>query len=148
MSDTRDSLTIGTLARACGVSPPTVRYYEKIGLLPKAERTRADQRRYSASDVERLRFIRRSREFGFSTKQVRALIAIPTGTATDCDVSRRIAQERITDIRAKIADLLLLEQDLNALIDTCDATCAGQKDQTCCAFENMSAAGGAISATN
>jgi MerR family copper efflux transcriptional regulator len=131
------SLSIGGLAKACDVPTPTIRYYEKIELLPKAERSRSDQRRYDRGDVERLNFIRRCRAFGFSTKQVRSLLAVPTGSVSDCQTSKEIAQTRISEIRTKVADLLALEKELKAVIDQCQATCGDQGDQVCAAFVKM-----------
>ena len=130
-------ITIGALAQTCKVPTPTIRYYEKIALLPKAERSRADQRRYTRVDVERLDFIRRCRAFGFSIQQIRSLLAVPAGSAADCQTSKDIAQERIDEITAKVADLLLLEKDLKAVIDECEITCNGQGNQTCGAFVGM-----------
>jgi DNA-binding transcriptional MerR regulator len=66
---------IGELAELTGMSVPTIRYYEQIGLLPRAPRQAGGQRVYSRDDVERLTFIRRCREFDFSIEQVRALVA-------------------------------------------------------------------------
>ena len=131
------SLTIGTLAKVCDVSTPTIRYYEKIALLPKAERSRSDQRRYDKNDVERLKFIRRCRAFGFSTKQVRSLLAVPTGTIADCQTSKDIALGRIQDIRKQVSDLLVLEKDLKEVIEQCDATCGVKNGQVCNAFIEM-----------
>lgn len=142
MPEHLNMLSIGAFARVCGVSTPTVRYYEKIALLPKAERTGADQRRYGPQDVKRLNFIRRCRAFGFTTKQVRSLLAVPNGSAADCKSSRDIAQSRISDIRTSIADLLALEKDLNALIETCEETCGDEDGRVCGAFEHMQSASG------
>ena len=104
------SLTIGGLAKTCQVSTPTIRYYEQIALMPKAERSRSDQRRYGSAAVERLTFIRRARECGLSTKQVRTLLDVPSGTSADCQASRDIALSRVKDIRSKIDDLQALER--------------------------------------
>ena len=137
MTGKMKEITIGALAQTCKVPTPTIRYYEKIALLPKAERSRADQRRYTRVDVERLDFIRRCRTFGFSIQQIRSLLAVPTGSAADCQTSKEIAQERIDEIRAKVADLLLLEKDLKPVIDECETTCNGQGNRTCGAFVGM-----------
>ena len=131
------SLTIGGLAKTCQVSTPTIRYYEQIGLMPKAERTRSDQRRYDRAAIERLTFIRRARDFGFSTKQVRVLLAVPSGTSDGCQASRKIAQSRVQDIRSKIEDLHALEKSLQSLIASCDESCASGDPATCSAFVEM-----------
>lgn len=139
MTEQTYSLTIGALAKACNVPTPTIRYYEKIALLPKAERSRADQRRYTRVDFERLDFIRRCRAFGFSIQQTRSLLAVPTGSVVDCQASKNIALDRISDIRAKVADLLSLEKELEAVIGQCEAICGGQDNQLCDAFIVMQA---------
>ena len=137
MTNQTYSLSIGALAKACNVPTPTIRYYEKIALLPLAERSRSDQRRYDKDDVARLSFIRRCRAFGFSTKQVRSLLAVPTGSVADCQTSKNIALNRIKEIRTKVSDLLALEKELKAVIDQCQATCGDQSDNTCAAFVEM-----------
>lgn len=128
------SLTIGGLAKACDVSTPTIRYYEQIDLMPKAERSRSDQRRYGRAAIERLTFIRRARGFGFSTKQVRALLEVPSGECAGCQASREIAHSHVKDVRSKIADLRALEKALQSLIASCDETCASGDPATCSAF--------------
>lgn len=139
MAEQTYSLTIGELAKACNVPTPTIRYYEKIALLPKAERSRANQRRYARADVEKLNFIRRCRAFGFSIQQIRSLLAVPAGSVADCQASKDIALDRISDIKAKVADLLSLEKELKAVIGQCEATCSGREDQVCDAFVEMQA---------
>jgi DNA-binding transcriptional MerR regulator len=131
------SLTIGTLSKTCDVPAPTIRYYEKIKLLPKANRSRSDQRRYGQDDVERLDFVRRCRAFGFSIQQVRALLAVPTGSLSDCQTSRQIAKDRIAEIQSKMSDLRALEKDLKDVINQCDITCGNQKGRVCGAFVKM-----------
>jgi DNA-binding transcriptional MerR regulator len=77
-------LKIGELAEWTGTSVPTIRYYEQIGLLPRAPRQAGGQRVYGRDDVERLTFIRRCREFDFSIDQVRALVAIVHDPKSSC----------------------------------------------------------------
>lgn len=131
------SLTIGGLSNGCDVTTPTIRYYEQISLIPKAARNQADQRRYGREDIQRLTFIRRCRDFGFSIKQVKTLLEVPSGSTTTCQASRKIALERVQDIRAKINDLRALEIALNGLITSCDTTCDTGPDKTCAAFIDM-----------
>lgn len=131
------SLTIGTLGKTCGVSPPTIRYYEQINLLPPAERNTGGQRRYGRTTVERLTFIRRCRAFGFSTKQVRTMLDVKVGAVKNCVASREIAQARVDDVAAQIADLRALRKDLQNLIAVCDTTCGVDETQTCGAFTEL-----------
>lgn len=130
-------LTIGELAKACSVSTPTIRYYEQIKLLPKAHRNLSGQRRYERDIVEKLTFIRRSRAFGFSTNQVRALLSVPSGSSTDCQTSKDIALSRINDVKMKIADLVELEKSLISLVNSCETSCGERKDVVCAAFTEM-----------
>jgi len=106
-------------------------------LLPKADRSRSDQRRYVQTDVDQLNVVQRCRELGFTTKQVGSLLALPNGSVSDCQISKDIALKRIDDISSKIADQLALEQELKVVIGTCDATCGGQQNQVRGAFAQM-----------
>ena len=76
--------TIGRLAKAAGVTAPTIRYYEEIDLLPAADRSESGQRVYGVDDLERLTFIRRCRYFGFSIEQVRLLAGLSISVDKDC----------------------------------------------------------------
>lgn len=83
---------IGALAKAASVSTPTVRYYEEIGLLPRAQRTAGGQRSYDEADLNRLAFIKQFRDFGFGIEQVRTLLDLsisPTAIAPRRATSRR-----------------------------------------------------------
>lgn len=94
-------LKIGTLAKQTGTSVPTIRYYEEIRLLRRAERQAGGQRVYKVEDVNRLTFIRRCRAFGFSIVQVRSLIAIMQGQTRSCMDARDLAQQHLTAVREK-----------------------------------------------
>ncbi len=130
-------LSIGALAKAAGVTTPTMRYYEDIGLLPKPARSASGQRVYDESDVERVTFIRRCRDFGFSIDQVRLLSSLSISPDRDCAEVRDIAHEHLTDVRAKLAELKALEQDLAGFVDRCDAACSGGPSRECLVFEGI-----------
>lgn len=121
------ALTIGELGKATGTRIETVRYYERIGLLPKPERTSANYRIYDPAELARLSFIRRARDLGFSLDQVRALLALSDDRQRDCATVDRIATEHLHKIESKIADLKALRRELRATIASCDggtvATC-------------------------
>ena len=104
--------TIGSLAAATGCNSPTIRFYEEIGLLPKANRRPSGQRVYSQSDFRRLTFIRRCRDFGFPIEQVRELVELTDAPERDCVAARDLAQARLDDVRQKLAELQALEQNL------------------------------------
>ncbi|WP_439599956.1 MerR family transcriptional regulator [Devosia sp.] len=134
-------LTIGRLAKAAGVTTPTIRYYEEIGLLPPAGRSAAGQRLYEDTDLERLIFIRRCRDFGFSIDQVRELAGLSISADQDCSKVRDIAHSHLDEVRSRLAELKALETSLEAFADQCDNACAGGAGRDCIVFESLRAEG-------
>lgn len=114
------SLTIGQLAARAGANIETIRYYERIGLLPVALR-QGRYRSYGATDVARLGFVRRSRELGFSIKEVRTLLHLAAGGHDSCVEARGIAAVHLQDVRSRIADLRRMERALATTVRACDA---------------------------
>jgi DNA-binding transcriptional MerR regulator len=131
------SLKIGALAERTGTNAPTIRYYEEIGLLRSADRQAGGQRVYGDADVKRLTFIRRCREFGFSIDQVRALVALVQDPKSSCMHARDLAQEHLTAVRAKLADLKALERSVAAFVASCDASCAGGPGPDCVVLDDL-----------
>jgi Cu(I)-responsive transcriptional regulator len=113
------SLSIGTLARRTGTKVETIRYYERIGLLPAPARTEGNFRLYAARDLERLSFIRRGRDLGFSLDEVRALLRLADDRAQPCAEVDRIARLHLTEVERKLADLAALRAELKQLIEQC-----------------------------
>jgi Cu(I)-responsive transcriptional regulator len=113
------SLSIGDLARAAGTKAENVRYYERIGLLPAPARTSGNYRAYARSHLERLSFIRRARDLGFSLDQVRALLRLADDRSQSCAEVDRIAKLHLTEVERKIADLASLGEELRQLIEKC-----------------------------
>ena len=114
-------LPIGELSRRTGCNVETIRYYERIGLLPPPARN-GRYRSFSAGDMARLVFVRRARELGFTLDEVGALLklsAIDGGSA--CGEVREISAAHLADVRARIADLRAMERVLAAAIRQCDA---------------------------
>ena len=114
-----ESFSIGELAKATGTKAETVRYYERIGLLPAPARTSGNYRAYSRPHLERLSFIRRARDLGFSLDQVRALLRLADDRGQSCAEVDRIAKLHLTEVDRKIADLASLGSELRQLIDKC-----------------------------
>lgn len=112
-------LTIGRLAAAAGVNLETVRYYERIDLMPPPARTASGHRAYDAAHIRRLAFIRRARELGFSIEEIRALLALAEPTRASCAEVREIARVHLDDVRTKLADLTKLERILGETIGRC-----------------------------
>lgn len=116
-------MLIGALAEATGVTAETIRYYEKERILPAPRRSgQGKYRRYAPAEVQRLRFVRRARDLGFSLDDVRGLLSL-SASAPDapCDDVDGIAQRHIADIDAKIAHLRALRGELARLLKGCDS---------------------------
>jgi DNA-binding transcriptional MerR regulator len=111
--------SIGELAEATDTKVETVRYYERIGILPTPKRTSGNYRAYSAGHLARLSFIRRARDLGFTLDQVRALLALADQKKQDCGTVDALAREHLADIDRKISDLKALRRELSGLIGQC-----------------------------
>ena len=114
-----ESFSIGELAKATGTKAETVRYYERIGLLPEPARTSGNYRAYARPHLERLSFIRRARDLGFALDQVRALLRLVADREQSCAEVVQIAKLHLTEVDRKIADLVSLGSELRQLIDKC-----------------------------
>jgi len=113
-------MQIGALASRSGTLVETIRYYERIGLMPEPPRSGSGYRQYRPEHLQRLLFLRRCRALGFSIEEVRSLAALATCRKRSCRTVQRIAERHLEDVRRKRADLRRLEQTLGALIDSCD----------------------------
>lgn len=111
--------SIGELAEATDTKVETVRYYERIGILPAPKRTSGNYRAYSADHLARLSFIRRARDLGFTLDQVRALLALADQKKQDCGTVDALAREHLADVDRKISDLKALRRELSGLIGQC-----------------------------
>ena len=113
------SLTIGHLARNAGINLETVRYYERVGLLPKAPRSASGYRLFPADATRRLRFIRRAQELGFSLKEIRELLALRVSPRTTNAEIRKRTEAKIADIDGKIRSLESISKTLRKLTKSC-----------------------------
>src|SRR5438270_7125070 len=113
-------LTIGHLAREAGINLETVRYYERRGLLPKPPRSASGYRLFPADAAQRLRFIRRTQELGFSLKEIRELLALRVSQRKTSAEVRKRAEAKIADIEGKIKSLELMRKSLRKLTNSCD----------------------------
>jgi MerR family mercuric resistance operon transcriptional regulator len=113
-------IAIGALSRRTGCNIETIRYYERIGLLPTPAR-RGRYRCYGSEDVGRLVFVRRARELGFTLDEVRALLKLAAGGQGACAKVREIAASHLAGVKAKIADLQAMERALTDAVCRCDA---------------------------
>lgn len=131
------SLSIGAAAGKSGCAPPTIRYYESIGLLSRPARTAAGRRTYGPQDVARLAFIRRARDFGLGIPQVRELLAAAGAPATACALARPVVEGQIRALRAKRAELKALEAELVAILTRCETVCRTGTPTDCSIFDDF-----------
>jgi MerR family mercuric resistance operon transcriptional regulator len=120
-------ITIGQLASAAAVNLETVRYYERIGLMPRPSRTGSGHRSYDEKHVRQLSFIRRARELGFSIEDIRALLMLTAPTHRSCAEVKEIASAHLISVQAKLADLAKLEN----ILATTVAQCSGDDSPAC-----------------
>lgn len=113
------SLQRAELARRTGCNLETVRYYEKVGLLPEPPRTAGGYRNYDTTHERRLRFVLRARELGFSLDEIRALLRLVDERDQPCVEARAVAATHLQDVRAKIADLRRMERVLKDVVAQC-----------------------------
>jgi DNA-binding transcriptional MerR regulator len=112
-------IAIGQLAQLAATKVETIRYYERINLLEAPARTAGNYRTYGQADVNRLSFIRRSRDLGFSLDQVRSLLRLSDERHQSCAEVDRIANAQLAEVTSKIADLCALRDVLQDLIGQC-----------------------------
>lgn len=112
-------MLIGSAAKRTGVNIETIRYYERVGLLPHPLRTDGRRRTYDERTVRRLHFIRRGRELGFSLAEVRALLELADRGAVACAETKDMTLRHLADVRGKIRSLKSLERVLKKMTDAC-----------------------------
>jgi MerR family mercuric resistance operon transcriptional regulator len=114
-------IPIGDVSQRTGCHIETIRYYERIGLVPPPERD-GRYRRYGTRDVKRLLFVRRARELGFTLDEVRTLLKLAQSSGTSaCDEVREISAAHLASVRRRIADLRAMARVLSSAIHQCDA---------------------------
>jgi DNA-binding transcriptional MerR regulator len=119
-------LSIGDLARATGVKPTTIRWYEQEGWLPPAARTEGGHRAYGQAHLRRLGFIRHARELGFESAAIRALLDLAGRPEADCGEAHAIATAQIHDIDAKLRRLTALRAELQRMATGCAGGSVGE----------------------
>ena len=112
-------MQIGQLARRADVPIDTVRYYERHGILPRAERQASGYRRYGEDDVARLRFVRRAKALGFTLVEIRDLLALSGRRADDMAGLKAAAIEKLADVEHKLEELTRIRDGLKALVASC-----------------------------
>lgn len=114
-----ESLTIGTLAERSSVGVETIRFYERQGLLPPPSRTSSGYRAYPPDAVERVQFIRRAKEVGFTLEEIGELLALKVSHGKSCETVRQRALNKVADIDRKVKDLRRMRRALDTLVQRC-----------------------------
>ncbi len=127
------SIRRGDLARATGCNLETIRYYEKIGIMPDPPRSTKGYRSYDKAHVKRLKFVMRSRDLGFSLEEVRGLLGLVDDRSRTCAEVQIIAEDHLTDVQAKIADLQRIERVLSDTV----ARCTGDAAPECAVIDAL-----------
>ena len=110
---------IGEVTRRLGMSADTLRYYEKIGLLPRVARNGSGVRRYERADLARLKFIQRARLMNFSLDEIRNLLQFRSDPSGSKAQVRELTRRKLDDIGARVDALQALRQELDLLMDSC-----------------------------
>ncbi len=130
-------MRIGELARLAGINPRTLRYYERIGLLAPSSRTEAGYRIYTPEDADRLAFIRRAQSVGLSLAEIAEVIALRDTGTVPCWHVRALAESKVSEIDARVAELRRLRADLVRLAEAAteaESACV-RGSSICVAFE-------------
>lgn len=136
------SISIGQLAKAAHVGIDTVRFYEKHGLMPHAKRRASGYREYHHEDLQRLQFIRRAKELGFSLHEIGELLALKTHPSRGVAKAKATARQRLAEVDAKIVELQRLRKVLAELVAACPGEGAPENCPILRAFEQSDDAAG------
>lgn len=112
-------MKIGEMAKRSGMGIETIRYYEREGLLEEPRRRASGYREYDEGTVERLGYIRRAKELGFTLGEIRELMELSSGEHAGCDHVRRRAEEKLADIDEKIRRLRQMRRSLAGIVEQC-----------------------------
>lgn len=126
------SFSIGKVSERTGLSADTLRYYERVGLLPVVKRNSGGQRRYSEADLGRLRFIRRAQSMNFSLEEIAGLLQLREKPGDVREEVRGMTEQKLKAIEARIRDLTQLRDELASLVEQCHAS-----DGCCPIIEHM-----------
>lgn len=120
MANVPENLTISVFAKSAGVNVETIRFYQRKGLLLEPDKPYGSIRRYGEMDVTRLRFVKSAQRLGFSLDEISDLLRLEDGT--HCEETSSLAEHKLKDVRAKLADLARIEAALSALVGACRAS--------------------------
>ena len=110
---------VGEIAEKIGINVETIRYYEKIKIMPKPKRRESRYRFYDELDLRRLLFIKRAKELGFTLKEIKELLNLKIESTATCGDIKHLAEHKLTDIEERIKDLKNIKNVLIKLINQC-----------------------------
>lgn len=114
-----EELTVGQLAKKAEINLETIRYYEKINLMPNPKRKESRYRIYDLNDLKRILFIKRAKELGFTLKEIKELLEMKIESKSTCGDVKHLAENKILDVEQKIKDLQKIKKVLNKLVSQC-----------------------------
>lgn len=120
MNELSKTRTIGVLAEAAGVNVETIRFYQRKGLMQEPDRPLGGIRRYGSAALARVRFIKSAQRLGFSLDEIADLLQLEDGS--QCAEAREQAEHKLTDVRARLADLQRIEKALQTIVELCHTT--------------------------
>ena len=123
-------LQIGEVAKRAGVSIDTLRYYEKVKLLPRPARTSGGFRLFAPEHIERIRFIKQAQELGFSLEEIKGLLA--TGGAEECRKVRDLLQRKLTELDDRLKAMKGFRRVLARHLSECEAELKQHGESACC----------------
>ncbi|WP_373088366.1 helix-turn-helix domain-containing protein [Sneathiella sp.] len=115
----RRGYAIGVMSRETGVNIETIRYYERIGIMPKPDRTEGGNRQYNHDQLKRLFFIKRCRELDFSIEEIRSLLRMTDSQEFTCGEVHTMTVDHLATVKKKVADLRRLEKALQSMAAEC-----------------------------
>jgi Hg(II)-responsive transcriptional regulator len=130
------TLTTGQLAKEANVNIQTIRYYERVGLLPDTPRRESGYRQFSQVDVTRILFIKHAQQAGFLLKEIKELFALKVNTDSACEEVKERAESKIVEIDEKIRKLEMMKQTLKTLTSMCSEPGAKSECPILEAFES------------
>ena len=113
------NLKVGEISKIVGINVETLRYYEKIKIMPEPKRIESKYRVYDNSDVQRLLFIKRGKELGFTLKEIKELLELKIESTATCGDVKHLSEHKLKDVNEKIADLKRIKKVLEKLINQC-----------------------------
>jgi MerR family mercuric resistance operon transcriptional regulator len=122
-----EALTIGQVARQAGVGVETIRFYEREGLLEEPRRRASGYRQYSEQAVQRIHFIKRAQQLGFSLKEIAELLLLRVDAQTSCEEVKQRTEAKITEVERKLAELQRLRQALLQIASLCTGQGPGSR---------------------